>query len=62
MIAPGAWAGFMAGELTGGEGYFRNARGIVTFSARQVDPQHNHPACRNATYCYVKYVVVQGFI
>ncbi len=53
------WAGFMAGEITGGTGYYAAAVGVVTFTARQLDPNSCFPPSK---FCYAKFVSVQGFL
>jgi hypothetical protein len=53
------WAGFMAGEITGGTGFYSKAVGVVTFTARQVDSNSCLPP---AKFCYAKFVSVQGFL
>ncbi len=53
------WAGFMAGEITGGTGFYAGAVGVVTFTARQLDPNSCLPPSK---FCYAKFVSVQGFL
>jgi hypothetical protein len=53
------WAGFMAGAIVDGQGFFNGAYGVVTFTARQVDSSECTPESAN---CYVKFVSVQMFL
>ncbi len=52
------WTGFMAGEVVAGSGAYEGAQGVVTFTARQIDPM----LCNGSTFCYAKFVSVQVFI
>lgn len=63
VVPNGGWTGFMAGQLTGGTGFYEGAQGVVTFTARQIDASSD-PRCKrfdSADSCYVKFATVQGY-